>query len=278
MPDVPENCRAEHKGHNNQCVALGEDNSWYIHYQTFDQQTKSIERSGLYKIVPFSRKSLTKTCAVFSKNFGTLYPGAYKFLHDDHQDQPPTCVSLGIGGHYFAHTTAGRDFNLPQEMKDAVGDPSTKESMWLGANDTWVCQWSTDGENGEKMYEWSADLKTHYQGMRAALEDSKKKIRALALNPTDSEQWTILWDDGHTMYGLGQQSTWLGWKYEEWCTQNFGSTWSTSRPQYGYAADPPGFGILFLSRFRRRLKPWKYRFGYAFVPPAPRARRESNAR
>lgn len=46
LPDVPSNCSTEKKGHSNRCIAIGEQNSWYIHYQAHDEQKKNIERSS----------------------------------------------------------------------------------------------------------------------------------------------------------------------------------------------------------------------------------------
>ena len=188
-----------------------------------------------------------------------MYPGAYRFLHEDHQDEPPTCISLSTSGHYFVRTAAGCHFHLPQSVEVAIGNPSSKESVWLGAYDTWIAQSESVGEDGEqKNYTCEADLKHYYTGMQDTMNgESGQKIRAAALNPTDSEQWTILWYDGTTRYGLGNTRSFEFFAYQEWCTVNFGSQWNSVEPQVGRAAKRPDVFVFMFDRFRSKWKPWK---------------------
>lgn len=211
----------------------------------------------------------TDRVIVFSQNFASVYPDAYEFLHDEHPNERPICISLGTSGHYFVRTAAGCRHNLPPSILGAVGDPQSKESLWLGDDDTWVAQSVVPTEEGlPDKYEWSAHLGSHYKGMSDAMAESDRKIRALALNPTEDQQWFVLWDGGSTRYSVGDHSQIREFDYQEWCTNNFATKWDNRNPRVGQPADPTDFALLLFARTRKRKwMPWKKSLRMIFVPP-----------
>ena len=53
------------------------------------------------------------------------------------------------------------------------------------------------------------------------------------MNPLDGSQYIILWANGSSSYSIGDEHPLQHFEYEQWCTENFGTTWPHSDAAYG---------------------------------------------
>ncbi|KAI9693201.1 MAG: hypothetical protein M1822_005197 [Bathelium mastoideum] len=225
----------------NRCVALGQNDSWYVRYRDF--QTNEDH-------------------TVFSSNFQSLYPQAYVYLHDQHPNDEPTCVSLGAKGYYFVRTSSGCSYNLPKEVESHLKEPSTFESVWIGKDNAYVAQRKEKTSDNKRQAEWR--LQGYYMGLPTVLSRITPKIKALAMNPLDINQFIVIFEDGSVVYRAGETHRLDKFEFEEHCSNNFGTTWSSNARNAIIALGKGAVSADSAARLQQALQPkakqrrWKF--------------------